>query len=186
MAISLPLTARPLRVRRKSLQAAFPVRIFPRSPRRKKEYSASVLDSGTNSTVSLTKVDRIGSLLRTSLRSAILAQTSCFPIWQKRTTPLGRSWWVLAIPTRRIGDNGFGLLGARQIGRKHRKQMRLLPSPDSNCWKGSCRIGQRRGQLDELVESIYIDQTGSGGRMRLSPQFVRWMMGYPEHWLDIE
>jgi hypothetical protein len=67
---------------------------------------------------------------------------------------------------------------ARRAGRP------LLPSPTSRDHKDgtadSCRNVPTNGLLGRTV------LIGQAGPMRLNPQFVVWMMGYPPGWLDVE
>lgn len=50
---------------------------------------------------------------------------------------------------------------------------RMLPTPAASDHKGSSQQGQRRGQLSEVVAG-----------MKLNPDWVSRMMGYPDGWLD--
>jgi hypothetical protein len=85
-----------------------------------------------------------------------------------------------------------------------------LPTPGANDYKGSARVGQRRGQLDEAVEQKLATATpGRAGNMtpsgssfgttpsdaatgaesaarrgRLNPLFCEWMQGLPIGWTD--
>lgn len=47
--------------------------------------------------------------------------------------------------------------------------VKLLPTPDANCWKGGAE-NQRKGQLNG----------------QLNPVFVEWLMGFPEGWTDLD
>jgi hypothetical protein len=69
------------------------------------------------------------------------------------------------------------------------------PTPDTGCHKGSSRVGQRRGQLDEAAGQKWEGPqarvaTGpaspSGSTRRLNPAFVEWLMGLPDGWTDSE
>jgi hypothetical protein len=70
-------------------------------------------------------------------------------------------------------------------------------TPGANDFKGSARLGQRRGQLDEQVSHRFRrgQQTVSGrpssaptpsSPPRLNPNFVDWMMGWPPGWTASE
>jgi hypothetical protein len=61
--------------------------------------------------------------------------------------------------------------------------MGMLPTPDANCWKDGSNPEHRRGQL---TAARFTGPTGADGPMRLNPQFVAWMQGYPPDWLDVE
>lgn len=91
-----------------------------------------------------------------------------------------------------------------QVGAEEREdllpaQARKWPPPGSNDHKGSAKMGQRRGQLDEAVEQRFSPpvrvQTPSGAelsptsrtlRRRLNPAFVCWLMGWPTWWTHPE
>ncbi len=52
-------------------------------------------------------------------------------------------------------------------------QIKNLPTPSSNDWKGSSRVGPVAGQLSEVV-------AGS----KLNPDWVVRLMGFPDGWMD--
>lgn len=62
----------------------------------------------------------------------------------------------------------------------------LLPTPAARDWKGSRtpETPEAVGRLpsNDLESSLTGAETGA--KLRLSPAFVEWMMGYPEGWLD--
>ena len=69
------------------------------------------------------------------------------------------------------------------------------PTAGANDWKGTAKVGQRRGQLDEAAEQMWHGRqdptpTGSGSRstsgLRLNPRFVEWLMGFPGEWTVCE
>lgn len=68
----------------------------------------------------------------------------------------------------------------------------LLPTPAARDWKGARKPEtlEAVGRLpsNDLESSLKAEpsQTGVeiGARLRLSPAFTEWMMGYPEGWLD--
>lgn len=70
------------------------------------------------------------------------------------------------------------------------------PTAGANDHKGTAKVGQRRGQLDEAPEQIFppVHQTSHDGewclnftrglhRPRLNPWFVEWLMGFPSGWV---
>lgn len=61
----------------------------------------------------------------------------------------------------------------------------LLPTPDAYCWKQGER-GTGTGGGQQLGSALFTDPNGPDGPMRLSPLFVRWLMGFPPGWLDVE
>src|SRR6185437_3380729 len=52
----------------------------------------------------------------------------------------------------------------------------MWPTPAATDWKGSSKMGQRRGQLSEAA--------ALGGQ--LNPTWVEWLMGFPLGWTDLE
>lgn len=69
------------------------------------------------------------------------------------------------------------------------------PTAGANDWKGTAKVGQRRGQLDEAAEQMWHgpqDPTGTGAEspstsgLRLNPRFVEWLMGFPDEWTVCE
>lgn len=90
---------------------------------------------------------------------------------------------------RRNADRGGHCHGSIE------SQVKRWPTPGANDHKGSSRIGQCRGQLDEAAEQKYplgppapkvtgpASQEGSG--LRLNPLFVEWLMGLPIGWTDL-
>jgi hypothetical protein len=75
------------------------------------------------------------------------------------------------------------------------------PTPGANDHKGTAKVGQRRGQLDEAAEqkfqtSPYLPgppapkETGatspSTSGLRLNHLFVEWLMGFPFGWISFE
>lgn len=66
---------------------------------------------GRSSCGSCEESDPVGSLLRTSLGSSLLAMNPklCSVTWSKRATRFGRSLWALTTLEHRIGESGCGL-----------------------------------------------------------------------------
>ena len=93
------------------------------------------VDSGNKCTGLFERPDPIGSLLRTSLLSALGEPMSCSATWKDSGTPAGRSWWVLSMPAPRTDGSGcsswqtpavFQGEKRRQVGQTERAEL-LLP-----------------------------------------------------------
>lgn len=64
----------------------------------------------------------------------------------------------------------------------------LWPTAGAHDYKGSARLGQRRGQLDEAAEQIFPrlhEIPRQSRRLRLNPRFVEWLMGIPIGWTEL-
>lgn len=90
-----------------SSRAASPARTS-RSQGKARVSTVSAADCGSSTCGSCRSCDPLGYSLRTSLLSALEAQTRCSMAWQRRATPAGRSWWVLAMSERRIEETESG------------------------------------------------------------------------------
>ena len=96
---------------------------------------------GGRCTGSSASADRVGYLLRTSLRSELEGRTGYSLHWREQATPAGRSWWALGRSARLIGGIEFGLWPTANTGDGERGRR----TPDG-----------RRGRL-------LTDVAGSGG-----------------------
>ncbi len=136
----------------------------------------------------------VGRVLKTLLDSSQWASTVCYLKWKTRTTHGKRLLFQLAPSTPRTGGIESGLLptmtvadatGSRSSKGKDRPDeggllKALLPTPTSRDYRSDS------SQVSD--EELY----GKKGRPRprvmggtLNPDFVSWMMGLPEGWLDI-
>lgn len=69
---------------------------------------------------------------------------------------------------------------------------KMWPTAGANDYKGSYKLGQRRGQLDEAAEQRFSPpgpkptgrQSKTPSGQRLNPLFVEWLMGLPIGWTD--
>jgi len=80
-------------------------------PGRASDSTVTARRSSLNSPDLLMKSDRLGSSLRTSLRSAAEAVIGCSLSWTDSGTPGGRAWWVLGRLGRRTSGTGCGSSG---------------------------------------------------------------------------
>ena len=97
---------------------------------------------------------------------------------------------VLILPTPTASDIKSRGPNSKQIGMDN--FMKLLPTPLTNSWKGGGRLidGKNQGKkgerpliLEQIVGSM---NNGQKHGMKLQPNFVEWMMGFPENWTKIE
>ena len=75
-------------------------------------------------------------------------------------------------PNQRFFDKRTGRLVQKGL----ETVAKMWPSPDANCYKG----GARRRQLTDPAAGV----TPNGGQ--LNPQWVEWLMGFPDAWTDLE
>ena len=87
---------------------ALPVRKSP--PQTARERALRTITCSGNGCASSSKCDLFGARLRIHLTQELQASTGYSMHWTRRTTPAGRSWWVLTMPARTIAGEGFGLL----------------------------------------------------------------------------
>jgi hypothetical protein len=59
------------------------------------------------------------------------------------------------------------------------KAGQMIPTPDCHA-----HAGTMRARNTMLSVSVFTGPIGNNGPMRLNPQFVAWMMGYPPDWLE--
>lgn len=77
-------------------------------PEKEKDLWGNDLPSGSTCDESSRLHDPVGFSLRTSLLSALEAQTGLSLTWKESATPSGRSWWVLGRSARRTRETGSG------------------------------------------------------------------------------
>jgi len=108
----------------------------------------------------------------------------------------------MLLPTPRTTDSAGGLRpndGEHRIGANGEKwglnlsdKIALLPTPNASAAKDRGGMDnpciQRRVAMGKQVDlnMTISGQTGpgTGAKLRLTPAFTEWMMGYPEGWLD--
>jgi hypothetical protein len=64
--------------------------------------------------------------------------------------------------------------------------MGMLPTPTQRDWRSAEASDETLNRNARPLNEVVISRTGSDGPMRLNPQFVAWMMGFPPGWLDVE
>jgi len=139
----------------------------------------------------------LGDCLRMLLDTSAWASTKCFLTWKAKATPRGRQLFQLVPSMPRTDETEFG----------------LWPTPSATDGKGSGVNGDLRDRLDYAVERGATKTKkfwptpragsdamcgGSGhakmlkgtdleiNRGSLNPQWVEWLMGFPEGWTDLK
>ena len=68
-------------------------------------------------------------------------------------------------------------------GKTLEQAINILPTPATRDYKGmnsKKHLNKERGHHDQLPNSLGM-KTG----LKLHPNFVEWMMGYPQNWTDL-
>lgn len=128
--------------------------------------------------------------------------------WKLRGTKYSRMYFQLVPSTPRTGEIGFGLLptptasdkaadmnSASQLNRgtiSGAIQRAMLPTPKAGDWKDTgsiemlCNLRETSGQFAIVRELAHImnDQGHGSGSLKLNPQFVGEMMGFPLNWTE--
>ena len=130
-------------------------------PEKVSALKVSEAGSGANSHDLSEKSARLGSLLKTCLRSEIEGRTRFSVTWKRSATPGGRAWWVLSMSERRTSAIGSGLLptpraeGMDAMGADVTKSLltaaRFWPTPNTVDAKGGTRTGKGQVRLCHLV-----------------------------------
>ena len=147
-----------------------------------------------------------GSLLGTE----VWYSSRCVLTWRKRDTKSARSLFQLLPSTHRTGETGSGLLQTPKVampdnlksaipdakGRLHRKtgsdfgmnladQIKMLPTPNAR-EKGNVGNSKPRDNVESAVElGATKGMPGTKTGLKLQPDFVEWMMGYPKGWTEL-
>lgn len=104
---------------------AFPVSPSP-SPAVAKATKTSV-GSGPKCSESSERLDRVGSSLKTYLACALSELTGCLKTWKRKTTPRGRSWWVLTTLARPTSGSASSSWPTATAGDAKASGSRVLP-----------------------------------------------------------
>lgn len=155
--------------------------------------------------------DPLGAFSRMFMGMSLWASTKCYLTWNVKPTPSGRSLFQLAPQTLRTDATGFGsspetwptpracsAMAAENIhNRVNDKNPNLetvvartmWPTPqasdnrDRGCMEDPSI--QRRIKIGKQIGlTTAIKETRSSGS--LNPQWVEWLMGYPEGWTDLK
>lgn len=155
--------------------------------------------------------DPLGAFSRMFMGMSLWASTKCYLTWSVKPTPQGRSLFQLVPQTLRTDATGFGsspetwptpracsAMAAENIhNRVNDKNPNLetvvartmWPTPqasdnrDRGCMEDPSI--QRRIKIGKQIGlTTAVKETRSSGS--LNPQWVEWLMGYPEGWTDLK
>ena len=150
--------------------------------------------------------DPLGAFSRMFMGTSLWGSTKCYLTWRGKATPQGRSLFQL-VPRPHLTeeiDSGLSeqmwptptVQDSHKATKKWREDHqnnltaavfnpeKLWPTPSASNAKGAVRnrfMGSKtyRSNLDEAVRTHKYDG-------QLNPQWVEWLMGYPEGWTDLE
>ena len=143
--------------------------------------------SGRKCAALLRNCGPIMCLAKMLLISSIWGSTRRSLTWQRRDMTSGHSYFLL-VPSAR-GMNGKGLLSwglmfptplASDTGTRGRvSKVELSP-------KGAFRRQKANGEYwsASLPEAVYFLNPGADAAMRINPEWVEWMMGFPKGWTE--
>lgn len=163
--------------------------------------------SGRKCSVLCRSAGPVGSLVRTLLESLTWHSTTCLLRWKAKATKHGRLYFQLVPSVRCTSGSGFSLSrmiptpntaiangggsakeAARAIRNEKRKSgasihlrlsdfVKLFPTPTVNDSKNAT-LPAAQMERNSLVGKLMREEASGS----LNPQFVEWLMGYPEDW----
>ena len=149
---------------------------------------------------------QLGAFSRMFMDTLAWASTKCYLTWKPKATPQGRLLFQLAVSMPRTEETGSGLWatprttdgtgGPNKLDEKGRRisqtnpdlvfgakladQVKMWPTPTAN--EDAC--GTPNGKMQKMLGNHpEVRNTGAG---TLNPQWVEWLMGYPEGWTDLK
>lgn len=144
--------------------------------------------SGRKCAASLTSCAPISCLAKMLLTSSIWGCTKRSLTWNRRDMPSGHSYFLLVPSARGMNANGHSSSGlmfptplASDTGTKPKTQ-RICITPT-----GSFRRKRKDGGYwaAALSEIIYFLEPEAPPSYRFNPEWVEWLMGFPQGWTDI-
>ncbi len=183
------------------------------SAKQEKEKAVTMIATSGQKCLELYKLSsQHGSLLKMFVESLVLSKawfsSKCVLTWKMKDTKFKRSIFQLAASTPRTGEKGSGLLptarasmanGASQkeIANGNPKgrlktEIAMLPTPQAIDAAGKGRAPRLKKDMKrnpdtpgswraDLKDVVYGNKTG----LKLQPNFVAWMMGFPQNWTDL-
>jgi len=153
--------------------------------------------------------DPLGAFLRMFMGMSLWASTRCYLTWKGKATPQGRSLFQLVplthpteetefgsspemwpTPTTDIGHERSREYWINRIG-KHQIDLqgavKMWPTATARDYKGGrtpetlAKAG--RNETNSLPDAVNAQMGKTGS---LNPQWVEWLMGYPEGWTDLK
>ncbi len=155
--------------------------------------------------------DPLGAFSRMFMGMSLWASTKCYLTWNVKPTPQGRSLFQLAPQTLRTDATEFGsspemwptpdaasgkrggtLKRGRRASGANRQvsindQVKMWPTATARDYKGGrtpetlAQAG--RNETNSLPDAVNAQMGKTGS---LNPQWVEWLMGYPEGWTDLK
>lgn len=143
--------------------------------------------SGRKCAVLLRDCVPVTCLAKMLLTSSIWGSTKRFLTWKRRDTKCGRSYFLLAPSVRGMSESELSSWGL------------MLPTPlasDAGARAAVSRVimtprGAFRGMRKNggkwaagLPEVIYFLEQEAAPDLRINPEWVEWMMGFPKGWTE--
>lgn len=172
-----------------------PARGSVRRTRTAPDSPTSGADCGSQCSLSLPESDPPMWWLKTSLTCTLAALTSCYPVWKRRVTPAGRSWWVVGWSVPLTSATEF--LSSRSVT--------MFPTPMASNWEEDPEVWQKRHAkkkaartpggactppLATFVRSMQVTSTGGKWRTPLAADGRRGpcknMNGTPQLALEVK
>ena len=156
--------------------------------------------SGQKCSELLVRQSLVGYLQRMCLASSKWHSTRCLLIWKAKVTSQGRLLFQLVASTPRIRGIEFGLLPTARAGEfkggqyqydrgNHDKPrvtlsgaIKMLPTPTKRDYKSEKCSKKIFNKNARPLSETFGKKTG----MKLQPNFVEWMMGFPIGWTDLK
>lgn len=143
--------------------------------------------SGQRCAALLRNCGPITCLAKMLLTSSIWGSARRSLTWERRDMQSGHSYFLLVPSVRGMNGNGLSSWGlmfptplASDTGTKGRVS-RVTLSP-----KGAFRRQKANGEYwsASLSEAVYFLSPAADAAMRINPEWVEWMMGFPKGWTE--
>jgi hypothetical protein len=126
-----------------------------------------------------------GLLLTTPQASDLGRKTK----YQQGGTALSAQVEMLPSPRSSPNENRQTKRSPSQIagrrGKNLASEIAMMPTPSTRDWKGASKM-KPRDTMDSLIErGATKGGIGTETGLKLQPNFVEWMMGYPQNWTDL-
>jgi hypothetical protein len=162
----------------------------------------------------LKESDPLGAFSRMFMGMSLWASTRCYLTWKGKATPQGRSLFQLVPQTHPTDETEFGsslemwatprtsdTTAGRTLNEKGQRiskssdlvfganladQVKMWPTPRARDWKmtGDVANWKESNIGDTYLRRAVAETDETPGS--LNPQWVEWLMGYPEGWTDLE
>ena len=158
--------------------------------------------SGRKCSALLKNANLSGSLAKMLLDTSLWGSTECYLTWRAKATPRNRLLFQLLPSMRRTGETAFGLLptmtATNANGRTYQYSRRektkpvlslagvakLWPTPTASQEAKNATLPVSQINRDNLAGALLRAGEKRGGQ--LNPEWVEWLMGYPEGWTDLD